>query len=606
MSVSDWQQIRDLFEEALQLPPKDRSAFLNVACGSNQEIKVEVEKLLQADFQSGQIRFLDNPIWEWEDMEQSNSSKQPIELPFTDEDKKKYRVLKLIGRGGMGVVYSATSLDRGDEVAIKVMKIDLSEEDSRRREDERKILVKLDDHQHIVTFLSRGLLSDGRPYFVMKFVKGDSLEECLKNGALPFQQVAQITNQLGKTLAFAHRNRVVHRDIKPSNIMLSELDGGLCVKVLDFGIAILRESEDTRTKDFTQNIICTPAYASPEQLEGKRRDEIDHRSDIFSLGCVVYEMLTGKRPFIVTNQLTRMPEKPTPPSQARPDIGIPRGVDIVLLKAMAKSPEDRYDSAQEFAEEFQLALLSSAPQRQHSRMQKYLLPIAATLLLATGGGLGLHYWNSPVSQEVANINGSQQQANDDSKSSDNENRNGASPVANPQSGDSNSSLGRPAGETQSPKLGMDLRLIQLTASGEKSVPFETVFRSGNAVRWNIKPMQAGYLYIVFKGSSGNVSIFYPRTQDTSSHEQIPAGKNISYPQNDLSIKFDEQPGNETYYFVFATQKGEPVLAELENAVAQRRVALNDSEGQKLINTLQARAESEEPGPLVRILALQHR
>lgn len=594
MTAPDWLQIRDIFEQALRLPANERAKFLDQACGDRQEIRAELEKLFEADRQLDETSFLDKPIWEWEAMK----SRQLIELPFTEEDKKKYKVLEEIGCGGMGVVYRALSHERQGDVAIKVLQGDLSDEDLRRFEDERKIHVKLDDHQNIVTFLNYGLLNDGHPYFVMKFIKGESLESELKKGALSFQRVVEITNQLGNAFAFAHKQGVIHRDIKPSNIMLSEIGGQLCVKVLDFGIAILRESDDVITRDFTIGVLCTPAYASPEQAEGKPRNEIDHRSDIYSLAGVVYEMLTGKRPFEGGSPQTllskRLSEIPIAPSRARPDLRIPETVDKVFLKAMARKPEERYDNASQFALDLENALLTPERESQASLWRKYALPTAAVLLLATGGGAWMQYWDGSGISGVANDNQSIETVINNTNTNRNENKNRNAPV---------NTNGNDKDATAQPSF--DIQLLQQTDTGERPVPSTTLFSEGDSVRWNIKTAQTGYLYIVFKGSSGKVSIFHPNPRESGSYDLIRANNRIVFPKAGASTKFDGQPGNETYYFVLAAQKGEPSLAELEKAVAQKRMALDQDEGQRLINALQTRAESKEPGVAVQVIQLRH-
>ena len=594
MIASDWHQVRRIFEEALSLPAAERREFLEQACGNRQEIKAEVERFLEAEERLYQSGFLDKPVWEWEYMEKANQAHKVIDLPFTDEDRKRYRILNIIGHGGMGIVYLGFSHERQDEVAIKVLQGDFTDENLRRFEDERKILVKLDDNQHMATFLGRGFLCDGRPYFVMKFVKGKSLESALKVGALPFHQVVEITNQLSQALAFAHQTGVVHRDIKPSNIMLSEIGGKLCVKILDFGIAILKQSEDALTKDFTRGLICTPAYASPEQAEGKRRDMIDHRSDICSLGYVVYEMLTGKHPFEGNSPelllVKRLSEMPAPPSQIRPDSGISRAVDKVLLKAMALSLDDRYDDARRFASEFEAALLATAPARQASRWPGYLTLIIVALLLIAGGGVGLQFLNDSASPNIVSEN----------QPTDNSNQNVTSNEIRVPDRNGNGNI--PA-MTLQPDL--EIQLLQQTAAGETAVPFNTVFRKGDAVRWNIKPTRPGYLYIVLKGSSGRVFVFYPNPDEDQSYAPIGEDKSILFPKKSGSLKFRGPTGTETYYFVLADQKDKPSLAELEKAVVQKRVSLSLSDGQSLIAALQACVESKEPGAVVRVIELQY-
>lgn len=591
MNASEWQQVREIFGRAANLPSAARQAFLDKACKNRRDIRAEVEKLLQADCVAEQSNFLSHPIWEWHGMNEGEKPDRQIDLPFADADRQQYKVLREIGEGGMGTVYLAYDQRRQIEVAIKVLKAGVAPEDLRRFEEERKILSRLDDHPHLVTLLDHGALRDGRPYFVMKYVRGKSLSEALANGALAFAQVAEITRQSSLALSFAHQMGVIHRDIKPSNIMLPEIGGELNVKVLDFGIAVLRSNEALLSKDFTQGVLCTPLYASPEQLAGRRRDELDHRSDIYSLAIVVYEMLTGRKPFQQFVQSVRLPQTPVPPSQARPDLRIPKTVDRVLAKAMEPKPQDRYEDARQFAADLQAALLTVPavlPPPENPR-RKYLLPVAALLLLAILAAVGWQYLNSQAVGGNANPPTAQTMTNGGESGAI------TPPTAPP-----------PADTKTSALRGINLQLFRQTKDGEQPVAFDAVFGKGDAVRWRIQAAQDGYLYIVHRGSSGKMYLFYPNPQEAESYERLAAGQELGFPKDSVPIKFDAKAGDEAYYFVFAEKQGEPALAALERAAAQRRVALSDGDGKKLLGELQSRAASREPGPLVRIITLQHR
>lgn len=271
----------------------------------------------------------------------------------------KYQIVREIARSN-DIVWEAVDPELGRRVAIKELNLPDGVTEAQRQERinrfqrEAKAAGRL-SHPNIVTIYEVGV-DNGRHYIVMEYLEGENLRERLqRQGAIPLKEAVDITLQVLSALEHAHRMGVVHRDIKPENVHL--LPDGL-VKLTDFGIArIIFEPNIT----IDGQIFGTPSYMSPEQIEGK---EIDHRTDIFSTGVVLYEMLTGRKPFtgesIVTITYNIMNKEPTPPPS------VPYGIERVLMRAMAKRPIDRYNSAREMAEELKRAmepgaLVMSAP-----------------------------------------------------------------------------------------------------------------------------------------------------------------------------------------------------------------------------------------------------
>lgn len=257
----------------------------------------------------------------------------------------RYEIISELGRGSMGVVYKAIDplIDR--VVAIKTVSLNLTQSELADFEErfyrEAKSAGRL-NHPNIVTIHDIGK-TDHTAYMAMEFLEGQQLGILMAaNIALSINKIARIAAQVADGLAYAHKNGVVHRDIKPANIMLNE--SGV-VKITDFGIA--RIPTGSRTQDGI--VLGSPKYMAPEQVVG---DEVDGRSDIFSLGVVLYEMLTGKAPFDGDNISTIMyrilNETPPPPSTLNAKVS--RGLDKVVLKALAKRPEDRYQDAKELAQ----------------------------------------------------------------------------------------------------------------------------------------------------------------------------------------------------------------------------------------------------------------
>ncbi len=268
----------------------------------------------------------------------------------------RYEILSTIGTGGMGVVYKARHRLMKRVVAIKMLHAQYVSTAStlRRFQQEAQAASSL-NHPHILTVYDFGLTEDGQPYLVMDFLEGRTLAEVLtEEGNLPVERAVDIFTQACAGLSHAHQKGIIHRDIKPSNIMLVTLDDRPdFVKIVDFGIAKILSMEggaaesDHLTR--TGEVFGSPLYMSPEQCRGK---ELDPRTDIYSLGCVLYRTLTGAAPFMGQDQLECMfkhvNETPSPFSEVCPDLNLPAGLEKVVFKALAKNPGERYQTMHDF------------------------------------------------------------------------------------------------------------------------------------------------------------------------------------------------------------------------------------------------------------------
>lgn len=266
----------------------------------------------------------------------------------------KYEILDVLGTGGMGVVYKARHLLMKRIVAIKMLHESLTaNEVMRKRFEQEAQAISALNHPNILTVYDFGVTEDNKPYLVVEFLEGTSLEEVLnEEGALESQRVEHIFQQATSGLAQAHEKGIIHRDLKPGNIMLITVgDQKDFVKIVDFGIAkLVQEStEQNIGLTATGEVFGSPLYMSPEQCRGRK---LDPRSDIYSLGCVMYHALCGKRPFTAQD----LPEclykqvHETPPkfSEVAPELNIPEGLEKVVAKAMAKEPDDRFDNMTDF------------------------------------------------------------------------------------------------------------------------------------------------------------------------------------------------------------------------------------------------------------------
>ena len=280
-----------------------------------------------------------------------------------------YQVLSLLGQGGMATVYKAyhPRLDR--YVALKMMHTSFLSDPQfvARFEREAQIIARL-EHPNIVPVHDYADF-EGQPYLVMKFIPGISLKDALSDGPLELRDTMLLISAIAKALDYAHHHGVLHRDIKPSNIML---DTNATPYLTDFGLA--RTVQDGESSLSQGMLIGTPAYISPEQAAGR---PLDARSDLYSLGIVLYELLVGQAPFgggtTYTTLHAHLTEAPAPPSSINPEI--PPAVELVLLKALSKDPEDRYSSASAMYDELKNALLQSNV-RRFSQEERHTLAVS--------------------------------------------------------------------------------------------------------------------------------------------------------------------------------------------------------------------------------------
>ena len=262
----------------------------------------------------------------------------------------RYRVLSLLGTGGMGVVYRVNQIFLDKELALKTIdKRHISDVTIRRFQQEARVVCAI-NHPNIISVHDFGLLDEETPFLVMEVVNGDTLNERLKKtGPMALEEAIPAFVQVCFGLAYAHEQGIVHRDMKPSNIMLlsGQASGNATVKILDFGIAKLSQHEGGEIQALTRTgeIFGSPLYMSPEQCAGQR---VDHRSDIYSLGCVLFESLTGTPPFVGENALATMMQhtSSSPPTLKEASLGkeFPPELEKILASALAKSPQSRYQN----------------------------------------------------------------------------------------------------------------------------------------------------------------------------------------------------------------------------------------------------------------------
>lgn len=261
-----------------------------------------------------------------------------------------YELVRTIGRGGQGIVYEACHQSTGRRVALKVLMSHVFRGNRHRTRFEREVSIVIGlRHPGIVTAFDSGTTANGRPFLAMEFVEGPSLAEVIAQDTTPVRQRIDLWCSIVDAVGHAHEKGVIHRDLKPGNIVV-DADGR--PRILDFGLAKLEDTSIASTLTHSGDFVGTIAYASPEQLEGQP-DGVTTRSDVYALGVIGYELLSGRNPYPVgvpvTEQLRRMRQPPAPPSRHRR--GIDLDLDTITLKAMAVEPARRYPSANELRQD---------------------------------------------------------------------------------------------------------------------------------------------------------------------------------------------------------------------------------------------------------------
>ena len=408
-----WARVNQVLDEVLDLKPEEHKAFLDEHC-TDSSIRADVQSLLHEIEAAEKEGFLDGPIDleaaafhdALQDLDVENGDDQTRDdvalLGMIGETIGAYRIERVLGRGGMGAVFLAER-DDGEyqqQVALKVMRRDLFEREDlmARLRRERQIMASL-DHEHVARLLDGGVDGKGRPYIVMEYIEGETIDAYCDGQGLNIDDRLRLFQQVGKAVAAAHRRAVIHRDLKPSNVLIHEHEvggDGLAqteprAKLLDFGIAKLVEpdadpsGEDCLERDSSRTAltrtgmaVMTPEYAAPEQIQD---EGVTTATDVYQLGVVLYELLTGQRPFrdetsgkwgrahlraLEEAILTTEPERPSTAATrlgdeaARKTRGSDamqlsqrfRGdLDAICLKALRKEPEARYASVDAMLED---------------------------------------------------------------------------------------------------------------------------------------------------------------------------------------------------------------------------------------------------------------
>ena len=334
-----WQQIEKLYHSALEVEESRRKAFLDQACSGDGELRREVESLLAC--QPSAEQFIEAPALEVTAKGMTRNRPQSL----IGQQIGSYQILSLLGTGGMGEVYQARDTRLKRTVAIKVLPQNkLSDPERKTRFIQEARAASALNHPNIITVYDIGS-EGGIDFMVMENIGGKSLDQLIPRKGMRLNEVLKLGVQMADAMAKAHSARIIHRDLKPGNVMVTD-DGR--VKILDFGLAKLTEALNsgegtTQMLSLTETgtIVGTASYMSPEQAEGKK---VDARSDIFSFGSVLYEMVTGKKAFQGESKMSTLTsvlkQEPKPVSQLIP--GVPAALEKIIQRCLRKDPGRRF------------------------------------------------------------------------------------------------------------------------------------------------------------------------------------------------------------------------------------------------------------------------
>lgn len=419
MDKETWKTVKDLYGKVLEMPKGEQEDFIKDLESNKPEVASLLRSLINDESES--FATLDSPAIS---KIQQPKAQEPTSL--IGKQIGKYKLTFLIGVGGMGQVYLAdrTDLDAHQQVAVKIINSGyLSEIYDKRFERERKILSRL-NHPHITRIYDGGISDAGMPYIVMEYVEGMPLIEYVNEQKLSLSKRLELFLDLCSAVSYAHQNFIMHRDLKPGNILVT--NHGI-VKVIDFGIAKILE-DDSAEEDLTMMgyIPLTPAYASPEQLKGEPLTMV---SDVYSLGVILYELVTGNKPFpgstksnvALTERLSHLAPASKPSTKINPEISddlkswrreIEGDIDNIILKALKEVPTERYSNANQFAEDIEryqknypvLARADSVGYRfkKYVKRNRSLVALGLALILILIGGIVATSWQAKLASNQRN------------------------------------------------------------------------------------------------------------------------------------------------------------------------------------------------------------
>ena len=575
MTPERWQQISRIFKSAISLDNKARAEYLEGECGVDESLREEVEKLLESHQKASDEKFIDGVAAEdnAELLVAGDKHDEPHPRLSKDQQLGSYMILDTLGVGGMGEVYLAKDSRLGRTVALKVLSEDIASDKRRmqRFRQEAKIASLL-NQPNILTIFEFGEI-DGLTFLATEFIDGETLRDALRGKKLEIGEVVDIAIQVLAALDAAHEAHIVHRDIKPENVMIRRRDG--VVKVLDFGLAKVAERKQsiltdqyseleaaTEFKTAPHTVMGTINYMSPEQAQAK---VVDERTDIWSTGVMIYEMVCGLLPFkgaTLSHTIVQILEKdPVPLTQFRKRKA-PAELQRIVSKALAKKPDERYQTAKDMMIDLRTLKryleseaanehLSESHTRElhvstdpigplptrHASYNKKRNAIIGTALVvvALTGIYGLKIWHS-VSEHTNSSNS-----------------NGALPAV-------------PAiAEERTLTYWITVQKFRDKKPYQKPfiIPGEMIFEADYQIRMNFRSPQSGHLYVLSEGppaasAQTQFVALFPSPSANKGSSLLPSDQRVQIPEKTW-FQFDKEQGTEKLWLVFSAD----AIAELE-------------------------------------------
>lgn len=547
-----WDRVQEIYYSTLPLEQSDRSAFVASACEHDPILSQEVNSLIEADESSGS--FLEAPVFgiglrlfankKRKDAEEIAAS--PLDNLVGTTIEERYLVESELGKGGMGKVYLARDLSlHNRRVVIKVLlQTSLRHEYVVKKfRQEVEALARI-DHPGVVSVLGAGKLADGKLYLVMQYVSGRTLRSEISSEGMDLERAALILQQIGAALEDVHEKRIFHRDLKPENIMLQVLKSAELVKVVDFGIAKVKDSV-VAPSTANDMAVGTVLYMSPEQLRGGER--ITAASDIYSMAVIAYEMVTGRRPFNPASapQLLEMHRAGVRVKPIDLRSNLSSEAQAIILRALSFAPEARYQSATEFGDSLARALMNDGETAPRKRVSTDRSPMstdrssstatwsirnkvaaAVLLVLLSAGALyGIYKYTQPE-QTPGALNG------------------------------------------PSHAFTYFLSVQKMRDGKPYQDPYpstgEVSFETGYKFRLNVQSPDGGYLYLFNEGPPApdgtSFTIIYPTPATNDGSAALAKNQLVSTNWN----TFTEPAGTENFWIVWSANP----VSELENAKAE--------------------------------------
>ena len=587
MSPERWQQVSRIFRIALSLEEDARAAYVAEECGEDDKLRSEVEKLIDSHHRADESNFIGGRAAEDGAallVEEDDDNAPPRFT--TDQQFGSYVILDRLGLGGMGEVYLARDLRLGRTVALKVLAPDVSADKRRmkRFRQEAKVASSL-NQPNILTIFEFGE-TDGLTFLATEYIDGDTLRDYLRGRRAKLTEIIDITIQILAALDAAHEARIVHRDIKPENVMVRRRDR--VVKVLDFGLAKVTEKRmpghtdqdaehETATAAFKTApglLMGTINYMSPEQAQART---VDERTDIWSTGVLLYEMLTGVMPFsgpTTSHTLVQIIEKEPLPLNQTLAGQMPEELQRIVRKALAKSLDERYQTAKDMLidlrnlkRQLEGTTEVSSEQESGTNKKRVLLFAIAAMVLFTVAIFGFSIWRA--SRARSNI------------------VDGPAPVA----------------PVAVPERVLTYWItVRKFREGKQQKPFviagEINFEARDEIRLSVRSPQNGYLYVLNEGPRKDTTppqflMVFPSPTANKGSSQLAAGQEVLIPEQSW-LQFDAQQGVERLWLVF-TEEAVSELESLKEFVnKQKRGLITDDARNKSIHEFLATHSTTKP------------